>query len=189
MVALPAAAVLLNNEVVPQVRDMLVTQLHINIVLDGYAFEQEMTLDGYFLDRVRAQNKRVLVIRDAREHAFQNKFDVVLYFYQGLVSVEMNNFGPPGGTFKVPYLTWGQLNVFETQIGYTAPQKYYPSDFNKSGGLFKNYYGTWDCTDVGCTPKDVPLTRKPCNACGFPYGPFRGLNHSTRRCEDCGRFI
>ena len=180
MVAVPAAAVLVNNDLVSSVRSLIATQLHINIVQTAAEFEAAVNLDSEFIDNVRRAGKRLMVIRDADDHEPQQRnFDVVLFYKNGLISVQQNNFGPPGATFQVPKLHWGQLCIYERQIGYVAPSATYNACGQSSGSsLFRYIDGTYECDGYGCFPTDQPLVRC-CSCCGFPYGPFRSLSNSA----------
>jgi hypothetical protein len=38
--------------------------------------------------------------------------DVVLFFANGMISVEENKFGPPGNTFKAAEISWAKIGIY-----------------------------------------------------------------------------
>jgi hypothetical protein len=53
-----------------------------------------------------------MIIRDFREEMNREIADVVIFVKEALASIEKNNFGPPGQTYQVLNLYWGQLCVY-----------------------------------------------------------------------------
>lgn len=108
----PPAIVFVNNDLTPAVQNWLENQLHIDETMDGYTFDQYITADPDYSTSVRLDNRRIMVIRDFRETTNRTEADVVLFISHGLAKVEYNKFGPPGQTYKVLNLHWGQLNIY-----------------------------------------------------------------------------
>ncbi len=112
MVAKPAAVVFVNNDLTTTVQSMLVTQLHITEVIDGYAFDNRISADPNYVDVVKQLNLRILVIRPFTELGNRTEADVAIFVSHGLAAVLINKFGPPGQTHPIVNLTWGKLAIF-----------------------------------------------------------------------------
>lgn len=108
----PGAIVFVNNDLTPSVRAALVRQLHINEVLDGYAFDERVAANSNYADEVRSNNSRLMVIRSFEELENRTLADVAIFVSHGLANVLKNNFGPPSITTAVCRITWGKLCVF-----------------------------------------------------------------------------
>lgn len=116
MVAVPAAIIFVNNDLSDSTQTKLITQLHVNETIDGYTFDQRVAADANYSDTVKQLNLRLMVVRtfeDRGSISTWNEADVVIFVKLGLAAIEVNKFGPPGGTFKVVNLYWGQLNIFD----------------------------------------------------------------------------
>lgn len=110
---LPAAIVLVNNDLVPEVLQFLQVQLKItDTYVDGYAFDTVVAADPDYKNTVQRLNKRVLVLRNFQELNNRSIFDIVLFAYSGMVAIEQNNIGPHLGTFPIVNLTWGALGIY-----------------------------------------------------------------------------
>jgi hypothetical protein len=114
MVAVPAAIIFVNMDLVDQVRQHIVTQLHISEAIDGYTFDQRLIDDPQYICRIKGLNQRILVERPYTELQNRSEADVVIFVKNGLASILQNNFGPPRQTFPVVNLYWGQLGIFKT---------------------------------------------------------------------------
>ncbi len=112
MVAVPPAIIFVNRDLVDQVRSWIVKQLHINEAIDGSTFDARIAADPSYPDKVHQLNLRILVERPFTEWQNRELADVAIFVKNGLASVEKNNFGPPGATFPVINIHWGQLGVF-----------------------------------------------------------------------------
>lgn len=108
----PAAIIFVNNDLTDNVRSMLVRQLHINEVIDGYVFDDRVTADPYYTRLVKANNQRIMVVRSFRELENRTLADVVIFVAHGLAAIEENKFGPRCQTYPVVDLTWGKLCIF-----------------------------------------------------------------------------
>ncbi len=110
----PAALILVNNNLPTTVQDMLIKQLFIDIVLDGYDFDQAVLLNPNYALQIKEDNLRVIVMRDLSELNNRSLFDVVIYFRNGLISVFDDGVGPPGSTYPVVNITWEKLGIHNT---------------------------------------------------------------------------
>lgn len=116
MVAIPPAIIFVNDDLSPSAKEVIIRQLFINTVLDGYTFDSYIAADPSYPAKIKQLNQRVMVIR-----TFADRFDVttwgipdvVVFVKQGLASIEVNK-GAPGFTVPVLKLNWGYL----TQIGF-----------------------------------------------------------------------
>lgn len=108
----PSGIIFVNNDLTTSVQNMLVKQLHINDVFSGDEFDAIISLDPTYPDKINQLDRRVLVIRPFTEDTNRSLADVVGFVSHGLISIEKNNFGPPGITSTVVDLTWGKLCIF-----------------------------------------------------------------------------
>lgn len=110
---LPNALIMLNNDLVPEIIQVVQTQLKItDTYLDGYSFDQIVAADPNYLQTVQRLNKRVLVLRNFQDFTNRNLFNIVAFVYQGLLQIESNNLGPHKNSFPVVNLSWGLLGVY-----------------------------------------------------------------------------
>jgi len=114
MVLRPAGIIFVNDDLTTSVQNALVKQLHISEVIDGYTFDARIAASSDYIDNIKLLDMRIMVVRSFEELDNRSLADVVIFVTNGLASVLQNNFGPPGITFAVLRLTWGQLNVFNT---------------------------------------------------------------------------
>lgn len=112
MVAVPAAIVFVNSDVALQVRTWAAHQLHIDEVISGAEFDSRVAADGYYVDKVHQFNLRLMVHRPFTDLTNRQLADLVLFIRDGLAYVEQNKFGPPGASFQVLLLHWGQFGVY-----------------------------------------------------------------------------
>lgn len=111
----PAGIIFVNNDLSESAQAMLVRQLFINEVQDGYVFDASVATDPTYPDKIRQLNRRVLVIRSFADRGSIPTWtipDVVIFVKMGLAAIECNKFGPPGHTVPVVNLYWGALGIF-----------------------------------------------------------------------------
>jgi hypothetical protein len=111
----PPAIVCVNDDLSPSVKEALIRQLFINQVLDGYAFDSYLAIDPLYPTKIKQLNQRILIIRTFANRSSISTWtipDVVMFIKNGLSSVEINKFGPPGLTLPVLKLYWGALGVY-----------------------------------------------------------------------------
>jgi len=108
----PAAIIFVNNDLTDSVRTMLITQLHITEAIDGYVFDDRVAADAAYPATIKAECKRLMVVRSFLELENRALADVVIFVSHGQAAILENNFGPKGQTHSVLNLTWGKLNIF-----------------------------------------------------------------------------
>ncbi len=112
MVIRPAAIIFVNNDLTNSVRDMLVRQLHIDEVIDGYVFDNRVANDSNYPNTIKANDLRLMVVRSFLEPENRALADVVIFVNRGLAAILENNFGPKAQTHTVVNITWGKLCIF-----------------------------------------------------------------------------
>lgn len=114
MTIFPSAIVIVNNDLTDSVQEKLAHQLMIDEILDGYAFDQAISNDGYYADDIKKANKRIMVVRSFVDMPNREYADVVIFVKAGLAAIEENKFGPHGFTHPVITLTWKKLETYQT---------------------------------------------------------------------------
>jgi len=109
MTAIPSAIIFVNNDLSAQVLEVIVRQLHIDIVLTGDEFDATISIDSNYPDAVKQLNQRILVIRPFNEYHNRGYADVVVFVKEGMAAVETKKNGPPGKTYLISKLHWGQI--------------------------------------------------------------------------------
>lgn len=109
----PSAIVFVNDDLTANVEAMLVRQLYIDEVIDGYVFDDRLEANSAYLSQVKAANLRLMVVRSFEELENRELADVVIFVKAGLAAIECNGFGAPGQTFPVVNLTWPKLGIFD----------------------------------------------------------------------------
>jgi hypothetical protein len=112
MVAVPSAVIFVNNDLVPQVRSFITTQLHITEWITGTQFDNRIAADPDYIDKIKQMGWRLMVERNYQELDNRTLPDVVIFVKNGMASIEYNNFGPPKPQFPVLNLHWGQFGIF-----------------------------------------------------------------------------
>jgi len=112
----PSAIIVANNDLTDNVKSMLVKQLSIDEVYDGYSFDA--LTDGYsnFLEDNKKTNKRILVIRSYQDNFNKDLVDIEIFVKLGLAHVISNKVGPHGITYRIVNLTWDKLNIYGENI-------------------------------------------------------------------------
>jgi hypothetical protein len=109
---LPPALILVNNDLTPSVQNLIVRQLKIDLVMDGYGLDSAVATDPNYKKELQARNQRVMVLRNFQELQNRNLFDLVMFYYNGLIQVEASNLGPHAKSFKLENLSWGLLGIY-----------------------------------------------------------------------------
>lgn len=114
MAQVPSAIIFVNNDLTDSTKNALVTQLFIDEVISGDVFDARVAdgYDGYYVQLIKSNDLRLMVVRSFREQTNRELADVVIFVKAALASVLKNNFGPPGTTHSVVSLYWGELNKF-----------------------------------------------------------------------------
>lgn len=117
----PSAIIVANNDLTDNVKNMLVRQLSIDEVLDGYTFDSLVDgytgydgYDGYisYIENVKKQNKRILVVRSYQDNFDRSLTDVNIFVKLGMAHVLHNKIGPHGITYRIVNLTWDKLRIY-----------------------------------------------------------------------------
>lgn len=116
----PPAIIVVNNDLTSNVLSMLVKQLFIDEVYDGYAFDgyvanyEDGYVDGYlsYSASVKKNNKRVLVKRSYQDSFDRSLFDIAIFIKLGMAHVLQNKIGPHSITYRVVNLTWDKLCIY-----------------------------------------------------------------------------
>ncbi len=106
---IPGGIIFINTDLVDQVRDTIAKQLYITEILDGYVYDTRLAADPDYPTYVKNNEMRIMVIRSFDDYTNRESADVALFFTHGNVSIEKNNFGPPGNVFRAAEITWGKL--------------------------------------------------------------------------------
>jgi hypothetical protein len=105
----PGAIIFINADINPLVQSTLTTQLYINEAMSFDEFNARVAGDPNYPTNIHLQETRILVIlptfRDTTNRALA---DLVLFYNQGQVTVEKNNFGPPGLSLPID-----RINIYE----------------------------------------------------------------------------
>jgi hypothetical protein len=114
----PSAIIVANNDLTDNVRNMLVKQLFIDEILDGYTFDSRVDgydgHDGYesYIQNIKRNNKRILVIRSYQDNFDRNLTDVNIFVKLGMAHVLHNKIGPHSITYRIVNLTWDKLCIY-----------------------------------------------------------------------------
>jgi len=112
MNVIPAAVVLFNNDLVDSVRAYIIKQLHIDEAITGAEFDLRIAANPDYVALIKQLELRILVERSYKELTNREQFDLVLFLKNGICACELNKFGPPGISFPLKNLYWGQFGIF-----------------------------------------------------------------------------
>jgi len=103
--SLPPAIIFINADINSTTQSTLASQLYVNDIMAFSEFNNRISVDPNYADNVHLQSLRILVILPTfRDFTNRNLADVVLFYNQGQVTVEKNNFGPPGLSLPIARL-------------------------------------------------------------------------------------
>lgn len=111
----PPAIIFVNNDLSDNVKAVLVRQLFINEVMDGYEFDDRVAADPNYPKLIKANDLRIMVVRSFRDTTNRDLADIVLFVKFGLGAVEKNNFGVPGYTIPLDRMYFSELILFKGQ--------------------------------------------------------------------------
>lgn len=107
--SLPPAIIFINADINSTTQSTLTSQLYVNEVMAFSEFNNRMSVDPTYVNNIHLQSLRILVILPTfQDFTNRNLADVVLFYNQGQVTVEKNNFGPPGLSLPI-----ARLNMYE----------------------------------------------------------------------------
>jgi hypothetical protein len=105
----PPAIIFINAEINDGVKVTLTTQLFLDEVISFDEFNSRVSGTPTYPDIVHLQNRRILVVvPDLRNTTNRSSADLVLFYNQGQVTVEKNNYGPPGISLEI-----SRINIYE----------------------------------------------------------------------------
>lgn len=113
-IILPGAVIMANDGLSDVVLSRLVSQLHIDETITGSEFDLRLAADPEYARNIRILQQRLLVLRSHLDTTNREVMDVVVYIKNAMVSVSCNCFGPPGKTYQLKNLNWGQLCIYHT---------------------------------------------------------------------------
>jgi hypothetical protein len=90
----PPASLMINNDLSDNVQQMLVRQLHIDIVLNGQTFNANMAANSDYAAQIKANNQRLMVIESLICPHYVCDVDIVLFAKTGLVTILRNKHWP-----------------------------------------------------------------------------------------------
>lgn len=121
-------------------KSVIVQQLYIHESMTGTEFDARVVVDPNYPAVIHNMRLRILVIRsDFRDYTNRDLADIVLYFRNGMVSIEKNNFGIPSLTVSIDRLDiYKLLRYNESQYTMNLPvepQYPYSNLGNTTGGI------------------------------------------------------
>lgn len=107
--SLPSSIFFLNADINDTTKSTLVSQLYINEVMSDTEFDARVQVDPNYPSIVHLNGLRILVLRQSfMDYTNRQLADVVMFYKNGLVSVEKSNFGPPCTTYPI-----ARVNAYE----------------------------------------------------------------------------
>lgn len=108
-----SAIIMINDDLTPNVKDMLIRQLFLSEMITKAEWESRLALNSLYPTLVRRDGKRLAVLSSHQElRENRDVFDLVLFVKSGMISVEENFYGPPRPAFPIVNLYWGQFGIF-----------------------------------------------------------------------------
>lgn len=105
----PPAIIFINAEINEGVQATLTTQLRLDEVITFEEFNTRVELTPAYPNIVHLQGLRIMVtVPDYRNTTNRELADLALFYNQGQVTVEKNNYGPPGLSLPIQ-----RINVYE----------------------------------------------------------------------------
>jgi hypothetical protein len=121
---MPAAVIFVNDDLSSNVQNMLVRQLHITEIIDGYTFDTRVSINSNYVSQAKSAQQRVMVVRDLAGPDNRNLVDLVLFVKAGLITVIQNNITGnhlgcrplPGQTPSTPGSLKTQHHIYPDQL-------------------------------------------------------------------------
>jgi len=105
----PPAILLINQDISQNVQAMLVRQLAITEVIDGYTFDNRIAANTNYPNLVHSNNQRLLIMRPLSELNNRALVDVAGFIKAGMLAILSPFDTVPGFTFPIVNLTWADL--------------------------------------------------------------------------------
>ena len=198
-IALPGAILMVNNDLSDVTQQRLVTQLSITEAITGDEFDLRYAANPEYPKAIRVLRQRLMVIRSFQDKTNSHEMDVLCFVKNALISVARNCFGPPGQTYPVKNITWGNLCIYNTELdrhdrcsccggdswgfcdGY-GKILYYPATFDPKYPKENHWYNQpwlpccWGCGRCSHAGEEFTLCSK------YKYKAGEKHGHGT---EDC----
>tara|TARA_R110000868_G_scaffold67046_5_gene199251 strand:- start:9904 stop:10419 length:516 start_codon:yes stop_codon:yes gene_type:complete len=105
----PSAIIFINSDINDGIKNKLISQLMITETMTGQEFDSRVVADPNYPQIIHANYLRILIIRDSfRDLTNRTLADIVMFFKQGIISIEKNNFGPPGLRYQID-----RINIYD----------------------------------------------------------------------------
>jgi hypothetical protein len=131
-------AIILINTVNATTLSILASQLQINETITSVEFNARLAIDANYVNVVHLNKLRVLVTNtDYSDLTNRSYMDIVLYHFQGMVTVESNKFGPPSLTLPTQRLTIYELFRYINDAPVFVPRYNLPFEDCGIGGIVK----------------------------------------------------
>lgn len=175
-IAIPGAIIFVNDDISTSSLSRLVSQLQINETVTLSVFSSRLTNDPSYTINIRAQRRRLLVKIDLTNTENRMEADVIISVKNGLASIVSCCFGPPGATYKVLNLTWGQLGIHSIDLTRTCSACQVWCGQCRCSSSCRDPMTNVDCCDMTYSTH----FGRNCSSCcaQFPYG-----SSSTRDCQ------
>lgn len=106
----PSAIIYINNDLSDAVKSRIQQQLFIHQTYDVNTFDALLLADPTYINEIRANNKRILVVADFSMNLInKNLADMSLTFSRGLLYVLDNKVGPPGVALQAAKISIDKL--------------------------------------------------------------------------------
>ena len=121
---LPPAIIFINTDINDGVKSTLQTQLYLNEIMSDAEFDARVVADPSYPLVVHANNLRIMVVRqNFRDYTNRTLADVVMFYNQGQITVEKNNFGPPKLSLPIQRLNiWALLRGADSSFVVILPR-------------------------------------------------------------------
>lgn len=107
--SLPAAIIFINGDFNTTTQITLSSQLKIDEVITKVEFDTRISVDPNYGQNITLNSMRILVILSSFQDLINRELaDIVLFFKQGMISIQYNKYGPPGLTFPID-----RINMYE----------------------------------------------------------------------------
>ncbi len=104
-----SAIIVVNADLTKQVTSVFQSQLALDEILTGTEFDARLAADPNYPTEVRLMSQRILVVRNLQDTFDRTAVDFVVFYKNGLVSVEHSKYGPPGFTLPLARLYLNRL--------------------------------------------------------------------------------
>lgn len=109
IMTIPAAIIFMNGDFNSLTQTTIATQLHLNEVMTKTEFDARVTVDPNYPQNVTLNSLRILVVLPSFQDEINRELaDIVLFYKQGMISVERSRFGPPGLTLSIQ-----RINIYD----------------------------------------------------------------------------